>query len=222
MQKTNEKSVSGRKRLYVAVGSTLAIGALVTAAAFTDYANINLGGAQGGGIGSADNAFVLHVAKTGDDGLPVDREDLENDEDFWVSANTDEGARYTLAGAENLVPGQTLNVSIPVRNSSDPFSAELVLSFVDKAEVTADSTLRDALRFTAVFKPAVGSAIEFIKDAPLSEASKAVGHQLDKGEEGVFEIQVSLPLVDGQDPNIFQGKTANIGVKIDAESVDAR
>ncbi len=61
----------GKKRAVLAVGTLLAAGALTTAAAFTDFANLNLGnGTNDSGVGG-NNRFNIQVVGTDANGNPV-------------------------------------------------------------------------------------------------------------------------------------------------------
>ncbi|GAA1439737.1 hypothetical protein [Leifsonia poae] len=202
---------SGRKRLIIGACSVLAVGGLLTAAAFTDVANINLGAGSDGIIGGEDSTFALLVADADADGNPI----TPVDDSDWVSANTAAGITYNLAGAELLVPGDSVSVDIPVKNDSVNFDALLGASIVNM-DPTGDSTLIDALRFTVTFTDEDGVQSTVISDAALAAATAALGTAtLSPGADGEFGVTVSLPSTAG---NEMQGKTAEIRAVIDAQS----
>lgn len=110
------------------------VGALATAAAFTDFANLNLGGE--GGIGS-DNRFDIAVV------LPNNTVE---------QADTDAGYNWEIEGAKALVPGGHLETTIPVFNNTSAVVADTQIAVELRG---ADGSVGDApnivdfLRFTA-------------------------------------------------------------------------
>jgi hypothetical protein len=209
---TESPKKSGRKRAIIAIGSLLGAGALVTAAVFVDTANINVG-AQGGGIGSIDNSFILQVADVDADGNPVSPES----ESDWISANSPEGVSYHLPGAESLTPGESSTVGIPVRNASPKLAAALRVG-IENRDALGDQTLVNALRFTIAFTDSDSGRTVLVSNAPLTDASATLEDLVIAGAAGEFEITVA---VDPDAGNEVQGKTALIRAVILGESAEA-
>lgn len=202
-----EDPKSGRKRLYIAGGSVLAAAALLTAAAFTDIANINLG--AGSGIGVGDSSFALQVADVDEDGNPV----IPVDEDGWVSAAGADGISYNIPGAEALEPNESVTVEIPVRNASATLDGQLRVSFQDITAVPSPVT--DALLFSVAYTDVDGTT-ELFENVGIDEANAAVESLLKAGTSGTFSVTVALPNeVDGA----LQGQTTDLRFVLDAVSV---
>jgi hypothetical protein len=207
---TARRSKRDRKRIIIAGGSVLLVAALMTAAAFTDIANINLGasanGEAGGGIGGSDSP-ALHVARTDADGIPV----TPVAESDWVSANTAEGINYVIPGADSMAPGDAPSVTIPIRNAGYTTPAETLLTIeqIDGME----QTLSDSLLFSVSYTSSDGETVSLVTDRQFQGSSTtipmpdAIG--LDSREEGAYTV--SLKLQDGAD---FDGLTAHIRASI--------
>ena len=206
---------NGRKRGIAAAGMLLVAGVLVTSAAFTDFANINLnGGTAGSGIGpGADNAFALMVAATNPDGSPkVDGSGNVADAD-WVRANTAAGIDYLLTGIDELAPGSgTATVTIPLKNNS---KGTMLTSITIEPQdgKTSDTTLLNALRFDVIQNGvtiASGKTVANIGDVQLST--------LDGKATSKVTVVVSIADLGAVANNTLADKTAYVTAHIDASS----
>lgn len=213
MEETQKKN--GRKRAVIAAGSLLVAGALISSAAFTDFANINLnGGTAGGGIGPGqDNAFSLLVAKPDPQGNPsVDASGNVADAD-WIRANTATGVDYRLAGLDNLAPGSGVaSVTIPMKNNSK--GQMLTKISINEKGAASDPALLDALRFTVTQNGttlASGVKLANVKDINLQTL----------GGKGTGKVTVAVAIADQGTPdlnNALSDKTAYVTAHIDAAS----
>ncbi|NJI58599.1 hypothetical protein HCX50_04050 [Microbacterium oxydans] len=200
---------SGRKRLYITGGSILAAAALLTAAAFTDVANINLGAGSGVGVGEI-SAFALKVADVDEDGNVI----TPVGDEGWVSAASAEGISYNLPGADILGPNESASVEIPVRNESETLGAQLSVNI---KEIGEPSPVAAALLFTASFTDANGTEVLFER-VNIDEANAALAEVIDAGVDGTFTVTVGLPnLVESH----LQGQSTDLRFVIDAVSVNA-
>lgn len=210
----NQKK-NGRKRAIIAAGTLLVAGALVTSAAFTDFANINLNnGSAGGGIGpGADNAFQLLVAKPDVNGDPLVDGSGNVADANWVSANTAAGVDYRLAGLDNLAPGSGVaSVTIPMKNNSK--GTMLTKLSITQKGAASDPTLLSALRFT-VTQGGTALATNVTQSAaqnlPLSNL----------GGKGTSKVTVQVSIADQGSQaanNALADKSAYVTAHIDAAS----
>lgn len=130
----------GRRRAFLALGAVFGAGALATSAYFTDTALLDLNG--GGGFGSTDNAYNIQVS-TG-------MENKVSDVKSWVEAFPDSAAIADIPGANNLLPGGSVVVKIPVLNESKNWKSTLKLSL--KNTTPAASTPDQVARNEAYMK----------------------------------------------------------------------
>ena len=204
MTKVNQKS--GRKRVLIAAGSLLGVGALAVAAAFTDFANLNLGNGTGGGIGGGDNTFNIMVVGTDADGVPVPG--------TWQEADTPEGVDIALTGADTITPGDTIFVDIPVLNDSPKLSADLSLTLGDVPGKSSDADYASQLRYTItvdgtdVATNATQAAVNALSLATLAAADES-------------NVKVAVTLLDQGSAaanNALQGKSAFVQAQFEAES----
>lgn len=197
----------GRKRMYLAAGSLVGVAALVTAAAFTDFANLNLGnGSDDSGIGG-NNRFNIQVVGTDAAGNPV--------AGTWQEAATAEGVDINVPGADVITPGDTVSVSIPFRNESPVLTADMAFSLQDRAGSTSDATIADALRYTVILD---GTAL--VTDATQAAVADLDLGELTTGEEGVLALSISLPdQGSAAANNALQGQVSYVQAHFDAVSV---
>jgi hypothetical protein len=132
---------SRRRKAFVAWGSLAGVAALLTTAAFTDVARLNLGS---GGLGGSDTTYNIQVGATDANGQFVAG---------WQEADDAAGVPIALTGAGSMFPGSTpISIEIPVRNDSPTFASSLSLSLkqlvddVDAGRVT-DADYLSSLRF---------------------------------------------------------------------------
>ncbi|MDQ1205226.1 hypothetical protein [Microbacterium sp. SORGH_AS_0862] len=197
----------GTKRLVIAGGSLLAVAGLVTAAAFTDFANLNLGnGTDDSGIGG-DNRFNIQVVGTDGDGVPVPG--------TWQEADTVEGVNIAVAGADTITPGDTISVDIPFRNESPKLSADIGFSLQDRPGYVSDPEIADALRYTIALD---GTTV-------LSAATQDAVADLDlgtyvTGAQGTLSVSISLPDQGSEAANnALQSKVSYVQAHFAATSV---
>ncbi|KXC06627.1 MULTISPECIES: hypothetical protein [Microbacterium] len=197
----------GTKRLVVAGGSLLAVAGLITAAAFTDYANLNLGNGTDDGIGGENARFNIQVVGTDDAGVPVPG--------TWQEANTPEGVNIAVPGADLITPGDTISVDIPFRNESPALSADIAFSLQDRPGYVSDAQIAEALRYSVLVD---GVAI-------VTDATQAVVADLDlglytSGQDGVLTVSITLPDQGSNDANnALQGQISYVQAHFDAASV---
>lgn len=198
---------NGRKRMYLAAGSLVGVAALVTAASFTDFANLNLGnGSDDSGIGG-NNRFNIQVVGTDDDGNPV--------VGTWQEAATAEGVNINVPGADLITPGDTVSVSIPFRNESPVLTADLAFSLQDRPGFTSDATIADALRYTVTLDGSV-----LVTDATQATVAGLDLGELTTGDEGVLALSISLPdQGSAAANNALQGQVSYVQAHFDAISV---
>lgn len=196
----------GTKRLVVAGGALLAVAGMLTAAAFTDFANLNLGGDTG--IGGDNTRFNIQVVGTdATTNAPVPG--------TWQEANTAEGVNIAVPGADLITPGDTVSVAIPFRNESPALSADIAFSLQDRPGATSDADIAAALRYT----------IELDGTALVTDATQAAVDDLDlgvytTGTSGVLTVKVSLPDQGSVAANnALQGKSSHVQAHFDASSV---
>lgn len=197
----------GTKRLIIAGSATLAVGALITAAAFTDFANLNIGnGTDDSGVGG-NNRFNIQVVGTDSAGNPVPG--------TWQEANTEEGVNVNVPGADIIMPGETVSVDIPFRNESPRLAAEIQFALQDRPGKVSGAEIAAALRYTVALD---GTAL-------VSDATQASVKALDLGtylteEEGTLTLSISLPDQGSQEANnALQGQVSFVQAHFDASSV---
>lgn len=210
-----------RRKAYLACGAILAVGALVSAAAFTDRARLNLGG-EGGFASPAD----LHLeVKEGN------VSDLAED-GTWQRFTTQDGAgAVPIAGADALHPGgDSVTAHIPVRNASPGLAAEVGLTLVSRTDVDDPSPSAWAVdaEGEAVSVGASNRAyLEALRfDAALDGTPIASGRTYDElavalgsfapGQARLLTVDVSLA-ADGHEDR-FNGGTAAVLVHLTATS----
>ncbi|MBL3700212.1 hypothetical protein [Leucobacter luti] len=199
--------LAGRKRVVIAGGSLLAVALLATAAAFTDYANLNLGnGTDDTGIGG-DNRFNIQVVGTDTSGVPVPG--------TWQEANTVEGVNIAVPGASSITPGDTVSVDIPFRNESPLLSADIGFKLQDRPGYTSDPEIRNVLRYTVALN---GTTVASNQTQDQVNALN-LGTYL-AGAESTLGLSVSLPDQGSEAANnALQGKTSYVQAHFSAESV---
>lgn len=207
---TARRTKRDRKRLLIAGGSVLLVAGLMTAAAFTDYANINLGasanGSGAGGIGGTDSPALL-VARTDAEGVPV-TPTLDTD---WVSANSEEGINYVIPGADSMNPGDAPSVTIPIMNAgyTTPAETTLTIEQIDGME----QTLSSSLLFSVSYTSSDGETTSLVTDRQFQGSSTTIpmpnAMDLDSRDQGAYTV--SLRVKEGAD---FDGLSAHIRASI--------
>lgn len=196
----------GRKRMYLAAGSLVGVAALVTAATFFDFANLNLtSGADGSGIGG-NNRFNIQVVETDTEGNPVPGS--------WQEAATAEGVDITLPGSDLITPGDSVAVSIPFRNESPVLGAALAFSLQDRPGSTSDAGIAEALRYSLSV-----DGTTLVTNATQAAVTDVALGELLAGEDAVLDLTVSLPDQGSTAANnALQGQVFYVQAHLDATS----
>lgn len=216
MTATEPEKKKGRKRAIIAFGSLLGIAALATSAAFTDFANLNLGS---NGIGT--DSYNIQVVGTD----PVTGEIAQG---TWQEADTTEGAPIAIVGAETMFPGSApITVDIPVRNTSANIASSLGLGLVkipDAGQNVTDPNYLSSLRFD-IEQPATSrNAVAFTAtDKTFAELASLALNELDGLEES--NVTITIRLLDqatsgaAYEDNALNGKKAFIQAQFTGSSV---
>ncbi|MFB9747004.1 hypothetical protein [Leifsonia shinshuensis] len=207
--------MSRRTRAVIGLGAVVAIAAGVTAAAFTDFANLNLGT---NGIGA--DQYNIQVVDTD----PVTGAQIPGQ---WQEADTPAGAPIEITGANTIFPGSApISVDIPVRNASATLSSTLTVGLAQLPDTATDITDPDylsSLRFS-VSQPATSlspTAIS-VTDQTYAQLSALQLNNLAAGEVSDVTIQIQL-LSQAQsgatfDDNSLNGKKAFIQAQFNGTS----
>jgi hypothetical protein len=207
-----------RRKGLVAWGALAGVAALITTAAFTDNAFLNLGGANG--IGGADSTYNIQVGATDAEGRFVEG---------WQEADDPIGVPVFLEGAQSLFPGsEAIGIDIPVRNDSAHFTSSLAISLaqiaddVDAGKVT-DADYLASLRFD-VSMPAtqLGAAVSHT-DLTFAEVSALALNDLAAEEETTVSLGIRLLSQSESgaawEDNTLSGKGAFLQAVLDGSSV---
>ncbi|MFC6356465.1 hypothetical protein [Luethyella okanaganae] len=162
---------TGTKRILLASGALLGIGALFTAAAYNDTANLNLGsGTSSSGIGYP-NRFDIGIV------LP---------DNTVEQADTASGFDWTIAGSDQLVPGSSITTTIPVFNNTPDLRAavdfKVLLRNTDGSVGPGVPNITRFLRFTASRN---GTAL--FSDVTWNAASGTLGTLAARGSTALAE-----------------------------------
>ncbi|WP_197425754.1 hypothetical protein [Microbacterium hominis] len=150
-------------------GGLLLAGAVsVSAAALADRASLNLSGEASEGIGFDGTFEVALVDQTG----------------LVHVAPSSAPLSWPVAAGDELMPGGTVSVDIPVINNTERLGAEVAVTVVSQGSGSADPDITPWLRFTAT--DAAGAVI--FADATLAEAT---------GTLAVLAPRGAAPLADG-------------------------
>lgn len=218
MSEVNQKPKrTGRKRLLLAAGAGVGVVALVTAAAFTDFANLNLGT---DGLGAAQ--YNIQVVGTDPvTGIPAPG--------TWQEANTVAGAPIAITGADTLFPGgPPVTVTIPVQNASTTLSSSLevaLLKLPDAAPKVTDANYLASLRFS-ISQPATAIDATPVALTDLTyTAASAVLNLNDLEALEVSSVTISVSLLDqatsgaAYADNTLNGKKAYVQADFTGSSI---
>ena len=217
---TSTARLTGKKRLIIAGGALIGVGALATVAAFTDFGLLNLGGA--GGFGGPDNAYNIQVS--------AGQENTVADVANWIEANPDAVDVVPIDGADALVPGGSpVDVNIPVLNASTSFGSTLEVAIEDTTPVD-DDTAQEArnssyanlvrISIAQVADASTAPTSWVIEDATISEANTALNDLA--AEAGIVTV-VRVELAEGAtqaDTNAANGGMVNLQARFDGTSVN--
>lgn len=210
---------SRRRKSLVAWGALAGVAALITTAAFTDVARLNLGD---NGIGGADTTYNIQVGATDANGLFIPGE--------WQEADGPAGVPIAISGAESIYPGSDpISVTIPVRNESPTYASSLSLSLSQLADdidsdIVTDPDYLSSLRFSVSMPGTTGSGEDFHTESlTFVEAEGLVLNELAAGEESGVTISIVL-LPQGEsgapfDDNSLAGKGAFLQATLDGSSL---
>ncbi len=217
MQKLRERfgaigRASGRKRALLAGGTLLLVGAVATAAAFTDWANLNLGGE---GIGNS-NRFDIGVVLA---------------DDTVEQADSDAGYDWIIDGSDGLIPGGEISTSIPVFNNTRNMRA--MVSFETQllngdGSVGSQPNITKFLRFSAAI-----DGTELFADLPWDQAGGELGTLAARGSDplsqgGVYvagaegseaTLDLTIAYLDEPETVDYNGGQSALRLRFDAESV---
>lgn len=114
--------LSGSKRLALALGAFAAVGALATAAAFTDHADVHVD------LDGTQNRFDIVVAGQ----LQADAASWTPTDEQWQQGNPD-AVQLGFGGDQGvlLAPGGSFRTAIAVRNDSPRLPARISLTISD-------------------------------------------------------------------------------------------
>jgi hypothetical protein len=225
------KKLSGRKRAFIAGGSLLGVAALITAAAFTDSAYLNLGnGAGGDGIGGGDNAFNIQVVNTdATTNLPLASTFAEAKAgNIWQEASEPgaNGVTIGIAGADTITPGDTVSTSIPFINDSPKLAGALTFSLADSPKGTSSVTpagetksMAELLRYTVTVKDATGATVSTIADQTQAQVANLALGDYAAGDGGTVELSVTWSTDGIVDANNYKGSVAYVQAQFGAESL---
>ncbi|MGO4431734.1 hypothetical protein AB4Y88_00090 [Paenarthrobacter sp. RAF9] len=203
----NNEASTGRKRTFIAAGALLGVGALVTAAAFTDFGNLNIGnGTDDSGIGG-DNRFNIQVVGTDAAGNPV--------AGTWQEANTAAGVNINVPGSGTLTPGDTISVDIPFRNESPVLGADMSFSLQDRPGYTSGANIASALRYTVTLN---GTAL--VTNVPQTTVAALDLGNYASGAQGDLGLSISFPDQGSEAANnALQGQVSYVQAHFDGSSV---
>jgi len=215
-QPTDDRS--RRRKAIVAWGALAGVAALLTTAAFTDVARLNLGG---GGIGGSDSTYNIQVGATDANGEFVAG---------WQEADAAAGVPIAISGAESVFPGSDpISVEIPVRNDSAVFGSSLTMTLsqladdVDAERVT-DANYLSSLRFD-VTMPATSASATPVSAVGLTfaQVSALALNELAADEESTVTLTISLLSQEESeaafDDNSLAGKGAFLQATLDGSSI---
>lgn len=206
-----------RRKGLIAWGALAGVAALITTAAFTDVARLNLGSS---GIGGSDSSYNIQVGATDDGGNFIDG---------WQEADEPAGVPINLAGAQGLYPGSDpVSVTIPVRNDSVHFDSSLALTLAQLADDAEAGRVTDAhylasLRFD-VSMPATSMAPAAAHtNLTYAQVQALALNDLAAEEESSVTLTVHLLTQEDSgaawDDNSLGGKGAFIQAVLDGSSI---
>lgn len=197
--RTSPLKASGRKRFALALGaSTLVLGVGMTAAAYTDFAVVNLGtGAANSGIGNP-NRFDIAVKDAG--GILRDAETKANAVVLPLSS----GAEFSETKA--------VQFDVTVANRQPGIIGDLAVSVYDPDPQNGD--LFDSLLFTVYLDGAATPAVENASATQVNQAGLLFS-DVAPGQE--HRVKLSVLLAKNSATQVT-GKSTQLGVLTNGES----
>ncbi|GIG36586.1 hypothetical protein [Cellulomonas pakistanensis] len=207
-----------RRKGLVAWGSLAGVAALLTTAAFTDNAFLNLGGANG--IGGADSTYNIQVGAT-------DAEGVFLNDGTWQEADDPIGVPVFLDGAQSLFPGSAaIGVEIPVRNDSAHFTSSLAISLAqlpDAGDAVTDANYLASLRFDVAMPATALAPAATHTGLTYDEVQALALNDLAAEEESVVSLSIRLLSQSESgaawEDNTLSGKGAFVQAVLDGSSV---
>lgn len=207
-----------RRRAALAWGSLAGVAALVTTAAFTDVARLNVG-AQG--LGGAASSYNIQVGATDAAGALVPGE--------WQEADDLAGVPLAFVNADRLAPGGDFaGTEFPVRNDSPTFSSTISVSVDALADDAGAGRVTDPdyLASLAFHVSMGGTAADpgFRHYGPLTfdQMQSLQMNELAPGEEAPIAISVKLLSQSesgaSYDDRSLNGKGAHLQLRVDGAS----
>lgn len=218
-----------KKRAILATGSLLVAGSLLTAAAMSDWALLDLFGAGGAG----GQKFDIQVSKQQENSL----EEVST----WVQANP-QAETLEIPEAEGLVPGgKARYIRIPVKNVTESVDATVKLTLENTTQGNAtDAAYAGLMRFdyTVVddaqsLPPALPDSIDSVP-AGFTQVPQGSFTDTDGGKttqvnlgrfpaDGGHVLVLRVQLQNGADQeatDAANGGRAVVQARLDAESID--
>ncbi len=212
---------SGITRAALAGGVLLGGGALLTWAAYSDYANVNLGGGSEG-IGSSSKFDIAIVDAEGK----------------VQQADSDAGFDWEIPNAESFVPGRTVTAAVPVFNNSKTYSGELSLTVepIGDGAVGGAPNITNFILFSAVDKTngdvIFGDPDHPGQGLPIAQANAVVGVLTARGDDGLAQgdtytagadgsartIEVIMHYRDSDETANYNGGQTAIRARFDAQT----
>lgn len=181
------RSMPGRWRLVAAGGSVLAVGALLTAAAISDYADVDVI------LDGSSNTFDIVVA--GQAGTTT----WTPGDDVWEQGDTDPFQIRLANGDTDIVmaPGSIVDVRVAAKNASPRLASLMTLTIRDPAPRGSETDpgtgnfieLYDQLVFTV----RDGSTVLFDRVPAPELTSHTWPHALDPDDFLLLDIAIELP-----------------------------
>lgn len=223
MVDTTSTKKSGRKRAIITGGVLLGAGALITAAAFTDFALLDINGE--GGFGGSENAYNITVS-TGQEPKVAE---VTN----WVEANPDAESVAPIDGADSLFPGgDPLYVNLPVMNASQTMKSTLDITLelttavdADPAQQLKNEAYAGLMRFQvaqvddATGVPGSWVTVSDLSFGPNGKTATVNLADLDASAGSIVVLRVALDEGANQgETNAANGGTAAVQARFDGAS----
>jgi hypothetical protein len=211
---------SKRRKAIITFGSLLGVGALLTTAAFTDVAYLNLNGNNA--IGGGGTSYNIQVGKTN----PT----TGAQEPGWQEADQPQGVPIAIAGSDTLFPGSAdIFVEIPVKNASPKLKSALAISLAQLPDVPGsretDPNFLASLRFDVTMPATKTSPASSHTNKTFAEVNNLALGNLQAGEESKVKLTMRLldqatsgaPYAD----DTLQGKAAFLQAVFNGTSINA-
>lgn len=200
---------TGSKRAVVAAGSLVGCAALLTAAAFTDFADVDVT------LDGSQNRFDIVTTGSSTPGwMPTATEWVQGKPEAYQIKLTSDGSGYVLS------PGARLDLRVAARNASPRLGAELSLKILDP-DAHGDATDPVTGRYVdlwnqLVFTVREGSTVLFDHVKATDLAAYVWQQPTAAGTERVLDVTIQLPSsVDNR------WQLASTDIRFDFEAVNS-